>query len=98
MMGTLQRTREMYRESYVYGMHLRDREEAKDLMLILNLNVTMDLLAMVGSVHWYGYVLRMEDGHVLRRALEFEVEGQKKNGRTKRTWSKQVVEESMKVC
>ena len=29
-----------------------------------------------GSVHWYGHVLRREDGHILRRALGIEVEGQ----------------------
>ena len=39
-----------------------------------------------GSVHLYGYVLRKEDGHILRRALDFEVEGQRKKGRPKRTW------------
>ena len=32
--------------------------------------------------------LRREDGHVLRRALDFEVEGERKNGRLKRTWKK----------
>ena len=37
------------------------------------------------------------DGHVLRRALDFEVEGQKKKGRPKRTWKRQVEEESSKV-
>ena len=31
---------------------------------------------MLNSVRWYGHVLRREDGHVGRRALEFEVEGQ----------------------
>ena len=40
-----------------------------DLMFMLGLNETMDLLAIANSVRWYG--------HVLRRALEFEVEGQK---------------------
>ena len=43
-------------------------------------------------------MLRREDGHVLRRALNFEVEGQRKKGRPKRTWKKQVEEESVKVC
>ena len=61
------------------------------------LNETMDQLAMANSVHWYGHVLRREDGHVLRRALDFEVEGQRKKGRVKRTWKKQVEEESAKV-
>ena len=35
---------------------------------------------MIDCVFWYGYVLWMEDGHILRRALEFEVEGQWKKG------------------
>ena len=33
----------------------------------------------------------------LRRALDFEVEGQRKKGRPKRTWKKQFEEESMKI-
>ena len=55
---------------------------------------TIDQLAMANSVRWY--VLRREDGHVLRRALDFDIVGQRKKGRTKRTWRKQVVEESIK--
>ena len=35
--------------------------------------------------------------HVLRRALDFEVEGQRKKERQKRTWKRQVEEESVKV-
>ena len=66
-------------------------------MLMLGLNETMDHLAMANSVHCYCHVLRREDGHVLSRALEFEVESQRKKGRLKRTWKKQVEEESMKV-
>ena len=52
---------------------------------------------MANSVRWYGHVLRREDGHILRRALDFEVEGQRKKGRPKGTWKKQVDEESVKV-
>ena len=52
---------------------------------------------MANSVCWYGGVLRREDGHVLRRALDFDVESQRKKGRLKRTWKKQVEEESVKV-
>ena len=57
-------------------------------------------LAMKNSVHWYGHVLRRKDGHVLRRALDYEVEGQRKKGRPKRTWKRLVEEESVvwKVC
>ena len=56
-------------------------------------NVERDL----HSVRWYRNVLRREDGHVLRRALDFEVEGERKKGTLKRTWKKQVDEESVKV-
>ena len=35
--------------------------------------------------------------NILRRALEFVVEGQRKKWRLKRTWKKQVEEESVMV-
>ena len=52
---------------------------------------------MANSIHWYGHVLRREDGPVLRRALGFEVEGEGKKGRPKRSWKRQVEEESVTV-
>ena len=55
------------------------------LMFLSVLNKTTDQLAMSSSFHWYGHVLRREDGHVLRRALDSEVEGQRKKRRLKRT-------------
>ena len=42
-------------------------------------------------------MLRRVGGYVLRRVLDFEVDGQRKKGRLKRTWKKQVEEESVKV-
>ena len=53
---------------------------------------------MANSVRWYGHVLSREDGHVFRRTLDFEVEGQWTKGRPKRTWKRQVEDESIKVC
>ena len=44
---------------------------------MLGMNEAMNLLAMANSVHWYGHVLRRDDGHVLRRKLDFEVEAQR---------------------
>ena len=52
------------------------------------LNETIDQLAMANSVRWNGHVLRKEDGHVLKRALDFEVDDQGKKGRSKSTWKK----------
>ena len=79
------------------GVQLKDRQRSTDLMLMLGFSETMDQLAMANSVCWYGYVLRREDGHVLRLALDFEVESQMWIWRLKRTWKKQVEEESVRV-
>ena len=47
---------------------------------------------MASSVCWYGHVLMRENGHVLKRALDFEVDSQRKKWRLKRTWKRQVEE------
>ena len=75
----------------------KDRKRSTDLIFMLGLKETIDQLAMVSSVHWYGHVLRREDGHISRRALDLEVEGQRKKGRPNTMWKKEVEEESMKV-
>ena len=79
------------------GVLLKDRKIPMDWMSMLSMKETMDQLVMANSVRWYGHVLRREDGHILRRALYFEVECQRKKGRPKRTWKKHFEEESMKV-
>ena len=57
------------------GVQLKERKRSTDLMFMLGLKETIDQLAMANSVCWYDHVLRREDGHVLRMALDFEVEG-----------------------
>ena len=42
-------------------------------------------------------MLRRGDGHVLRKALEFEVKGKRKLGRPKKMWKTQVKKESKSV-
>ena len=42
-------------------------------------------------------MLRRHDGHILRKALEFEVRGKRKRGRPKKTWKTQVEKENMSV-
>ena len=64
--------------------HLRGSNRANVLMLVLGMNESVDQLTITTSVHWYGHV--REDGHVWRIALSFEVEGQRKKERLKRTW------------
>ena len=43
-------------------------------MSLLCLSESMGQLTMASSVLWYGNVLKREDGHVLGRVLDFEVE------------------------
>ena len=42
-------------------------------------------------------MLRRDDGHVLRKALEFEGKGKRKRGRLKKTWKTQGEKESKSV-
>ena len=42
-------------------------------------------------------MLRRDDGHVLRKALEFEVKGKGRRGRPRKTWKTQVESKSKSV-
>ena len=64
---------------------------------MFDLNETIDQLAMANIVCWCCYVLRRENGHVLRKALDFEDVGQGNKGRLKRTWMEQVEEDNVMV-
>ena len=79
------------------GVKLMDKNRTEVLMERLGLEESVVQMAKANAVRWYGHVLRNEDGHVLRRALDFEVKGRRKRGRPKKTWRKQVEEESRKV-
>ena len=76
---------------------LVDRKRSEDLMEMLGLEERVDQLARAHGVRWYGHVLRREDDHVLRKALDFEVRGRRKRGRPKKKWKKQVEEECRRV-
>ena len=75
------------------GIQFKDRVITDDIMWMSGLNEAIDQMAIASSVHWYGHVLKREDGDVLRRALDCEVEGQRNRGRPMRTWMKQDEEE-----
>ena len=64
---------------------------------MLGLKETIDRLATANEVRWYGHVLRRDDDSVLRVALNLEVSGKRKQGRPKKTWRKQVEEETEKI-
>ena len=66
-------------------------------MFMLGLSETIDQLDIANSVCWHGHVLRREDGDVLRRVLDLEVEVQRKKDIPNGTWKKQVEDESVKI-
>ena len=50
---------------------------------MLGLKETVVQMAKVNGVRWNGHVLRWDDEHVLRKALEFEVKGKRKREQPK---------------
>ena len=63
----------------------------------IGLKETLVQTAKANGVRCYGSVLRRDDGHVLRKALEFEVKGKRKRGQPKKTWKMQLEKESKRV-
>ena len=72
-------------------------EKIYRLSVHLGLKRTIDQLNLANSVRLFGHVLRREDDCLLRRALDFEVNGQRKKGRSRRTWKKQIEEEHVRI-
>ena len=81
----------------MYGQKVVDRKTTAEQMNMLGLKETIDQLATANGIRWYGHVLRRDDDSVLRVALDLEVSGKRKRGRPKKTWKKQVEEETEKI-
>ena len=79
------------------GVKLMDKRSTEELMDMLGLKETVDRLAKANAVRWYGHILRREEKHILRQALELQVDGARGKGRPRKTWRKQVEEEMKKV-
>ena len=79
------------------GAKPMEKKRREDQMEMLGLKETVVQMAKANGVRWYGHVLRRDDGHVLGKALEFEVKGKRKRGRPKKTWKTQVEKESKSV-
>ena len=54
-----------------------EKEYRGPVMEMLGLKETVVQMAKANGVRWYGHVLRRDDEHVLRKALEFEVKGKR---------------------
>ena len=59
---------------------MEKKRTAEDLMEMLGLKETVVQMVKANGVRRYGHVLRRNDGHVLRKALEFEMKGKRKQG------------------
>jgi len=73
-----------------------NRKNTDKLMDMLGLNETLDKMAIGSGVRWFGHVLRRDESNVLRKALQFEVDGQRGRGRPRNTWKKGSRERNVK--
>ena len=67
------------------GQKVVDRTTTEEQMDMLKLKETIERLAIANGVRWYRHVLRRDDDSVLRVALNLEVNGNRKQGRPKKT-------------
>ena len=63
------------------GVKLIEKRRSQELMSLLGLKVTLEGLARLSGIRWYGHALRRDNGDVLRRTLDFEVGGRRGRGR-----------------
>ena len=68
------------------GVKMMEKRSTEELINMLGLHETVVGMAKASGVQWYAHVLRRDEGDVLRRALEFKVDGKRKKGRPKVTW------------
>ena len=76
---------------------ISDKKNTEELMEMLGLKKTLDRMAKANRVRWYGHVIRREDNSILKKTMMMEVNGQRKRGRPKMTWKRQVGENVKKV-
>ena len=77
----------------IYGKSNVWREDwwtKRTLMNMRGLRETVEKLAKASRVRWYGHVLRRDEDDAQRKALSIKLEGQRKKGRPRKTWRRQV--------
>ena len=61
-----------------------ERRRTEDQMEMLGLKETVVQMAKANGVRWHRQLLRRDDGHVLRKVLEFEVKEKRKRGQPRK--------------
>ena len=79
------------------GVKLVDGKNTEDPMKMLGLRETLDKTAQANGVRWYGHVVRRDEESILKKAMVLQVNGQRKRGRPKQTWSGQVEERLQEI-
>ena len=80
---------------WMCGVSLRDRVPSAELRERMGIESVSDALKR-NRLRWLGHVLRKDDDDWVKKIMSFEVEGKRRRGRPRMTWS-QVVERDMRV-
>ena len=75
---------EMRMVRWMCGAKLQDRVPSKELRERLGLGNFTSVL-QENKLRWYGHVLRKEDNDWVKKCMEYEVEGARPSGRSKKT-------------
>ena len=78
--------------SWMCGIKLKDRLPSKELKERPGTD-DIALVLQQNRLRCYGHVLRKEDDDWVKKCMEYEVEGPRPRGRSKRTW-REVVREN----
>ena len=96
-MVILRRTERAMVRSMCVRVKLVDRKKMEDLMEMLGLKETLDIMAKTNGVRWYGHVIRRDDDNILNKPMMMGVNGKRTRGQPKLTWRRQVEESVKKI-
>ena len=88
-MAILRRTQRAMVRS-MCGIQLVDRKNMEELIEMLGLKEKLDRMAKANGVRWYAHLIRRDDDNILKKSMMLEMNGQRKRGRPKTTWRRQV--------
>jgi len=80
---------EMRMVRWMCDVKVKDRVPSKELRERLGIDDIISVLQQ-NRLRWYGHILRKEDTDWVKKCMEYEVEGSRPRGRTKRTWTEVV--------
>jgi len=70
---------------WMCGVKLKDRLSSKELRERLGID-DIALVLQQNRLRWYGHVLQKDYDDLVKKCMEYEVQGSRPRGRPKRTW------------